>query len=126
MSTAFCTDCNHDRTTGDDVISFTPGTGWTAERAMLLAEGEPAEAGLTEVRAPDGSRWAMWHETVVGWAVVERHHDGGHEREVEPVVLAEDQNTFTLTEYRSYHLSPRVRVRITRNPIDLTAARVAA
>jgi hypothetical protein len=59
---------------------------------------------MTEVRAPDGSRWGMWSEPVIGWAVVQRHFSGsaefGHESRIEAVLLVEGEFPVTMTVHK--------------------------
>lgn len=119
ISTGFCPDCGHDHTTGADVISFTPDTGWVAECTVPLAEDEPLH-DLTEVRTPDGQRLGTWREQVIGWAVTELHaepFEGGHWHEIEPVLLDESAHPVTMRSYREdRYRADGLRIRITRLP----------
>jgi hypothetical protein len=104
--TGFCPDCNHDRSAGDQVISFTPDHGWTAEFSMLVADAVAHGTDLADV-------------PVIGWAVVERHYegmlDGGHDREIQPVLLAEGEYPVTMREYVMDHNMDGVHTQITRS-----------
>jgi hypothetical protein len=101
--TGFCPDCNHDRSAGADMVSFTPDPGWVAECSAPLAGGEEPSGGMGVLISPDGTRWDTWTEPVIGWAVIEHHYEGmfdsGHERRMEPVLLAEGEFVETLREY---------------------------
>jgi hypothetical protein len=104
MRPEFCPDCNHERAEGDQVISFTPDPGWIAEFAKVLGPGDE-NWDLGKMHGPDGRWWGIWHEPVIGWAVVERHYDKdaaalGHDRRIEPVLLAENGIVITESEYR--------------------------
>jgi hypothetical protein len=109
IRTGLCPDCGHEHTTGDDVLSFSPDTGWVAEFTMPLAEGEQLH-DLTEVRTPDGKRQGTWREPVIGWAVTEHHaepFDSGHWREIEPVLLDEAEHPVTMRELPRHPLQHR-------------------
>ena len=112
-----CTDCGRDRKPGDDVLSFTPDSGWVAEFTKPLDPGEPLY-GMTEQTAADGKRWGVWTEPVIGWAVVEQHFDAGdlQQRVIEPVLLVEDAYPEPLYEYKLDRDMSMVRMRLIPAP----------
>jgi hypothetical protein len=111
----FCADCGRERAEGGEVISFTPDYGWTVEFSLLLADGQRCQEP-TERTDPDGSRWQVWSEQMTGWAIVEQHFDEGdrHQRDIEPVMLADDHYSETLSEYKLDHNVSKARICIKR------------
>ena len=117
MKPEYCTDCGRDRTPDLwEVTGISPAEGWEAQFAVRLAGDQEPLPG--DVAAPDGSRWRMWSEPVIGWAVVLKHYEGamysGHESRIEPVLLAEDAYPVVMSDYQDERKHLRLHTRLVR------------